>query len=269
MSSLKLLMQNYSDSEDESSDEERRRKRSKRKSRDESVNLEEKNLEQIEESSEPKNDDESDHKRDEELKLKKDAESSDSEKNEDYDLESRLSLKMQDNARMVYLEDDFFTLGSDERDEEMNDNSNTSIIDDDDDEENHANRIDKVNIETDASSQNNNEDLADKLSSSRYSPKSFHRLLVGLDEQNIQIPDAPVEQCSDELTQKVINYHNKMKQGIDMNKSIQCMKSFRNPSIYEKLISFCNIDEFGTNLPSEIFDPDLFREKESHHDTSI
>lgn len=34
-----------------------------------------------------------------------------------------------------------------------------------------------------------------------------------------------------------------------MNYIIQRKKEFRNPSIYEKLIQFCAIDELGTNYP--------------------
>ena len=34
-----------------------------------------------------------------------------------------------------------------------------------------------------------------------------------------------------------------------MNKKIQRNKGFRNPSIYEKFIDYCKIDEFGTNYP--------------------
>ena len=33
--------------------------------------------------------------------------------------------------------------------------------------------------------------------------------------------------------------------GYDYNKMIQKKKAFRNPSIYEKLILFCEIDELG------------------------
>ena len=33
--------------------------------------------------------------------------------------------------------------------------------------------------------------------------------------------------------------------GYDFNKIIQKKKAFRNPSIYEKLILHCGIDEFG------------------------
>ncbi|EPQ18973.1 SAP30-binding protein [Myotis brandtii] len=50
-------------------------------------------------------------------------------------------------------------------------------------------------------------------------------------------------------------YERKMKEGMDMNYMIQRKKEFRNPSIYEKLIQFCAIDELGTNYPKDMFDP--------------
>lgn len=43
--------------------------------------------------------------------------------------------------------------------------------------------------------------------------------------------------------------------GLDMNMMIQQRKEFRNPSIYEKLIQFCSINELGTNYPPDRFDP--------------
>ena len=50
-----------------------------------------------------------------------------------------------------------------------------------------------------------------------------------------------------------------------MNAMIQSKKSFRNPSIYEKLIQYCSIDEYGTNFPKELYDGHLFG-KESYYD---
>jgi hypothetical protein len=44
-------------------------------------------------------------------------------------------------------------------------------------------------------------------------------------------------------------YEGKVKGQLNMNDVIQTMKMFRNPSIYEKLISHLDIDEFGTNYP--------------------
>lgn len=59
-----------------------------------------------------------------------------------------------------------------------------------------------------------------------------------------------------ELHDKIIHLYEKMRTtNMDMNKVIQERKEFRNPSIYEKLIQFCDINELGTNYPPEIYDP--------------
>ncbi|XP_058845920.1 SAP30-binding protein-like isoform X3 [Acipenser ruthenus] len=50
-------------------------------------------------------------------------------------------------------------------------------------------------------------------------------------------------------------YERKLHGDIDTNSHIQNKKEFRNPSIYEKLIQYCGIDELGTNYPKDMFDP--------------
>ncbi|MCJ8734571.1 hypothetical protein PDJAM_G00236920 [Pangasius djambal] len=50
-------------------------------------------------------------------------------------------------------------------------------------------------------------------------------------------------------------YERKLHGDFDTNSHIQKKKEFRNPSIYEKLIQFCGIDELGTNYPKDMFDP--------------
>lgn len=74
-------------------------------------------------------------------------------------------------------------------------------------------------------------------------------------EYGFQLPPEPKGKCPAELQDKITNMHAKMKQGMDMNRLIQDRKEFRNPSIYEKLIQFCDINELGTNYPPEIYDP--------------
>lgn len=70
------------------------------------------------------------------------------------------------------------------------------------------------------------------------------------------LPPEPKGKCPQELQEKINLLHEKMKlHNMDMNRVIQERKEFRNPSIYEKLISFCDINEFGTNYPPEIYDP--------------
>lgn len=87
------------------------------------------------------------------------------------------------------------------------------------------------------------------------SPVSFHRSLLNLKKNEIQLPIDPKGRCSKSLQEKIGELYDKKKLGKDMNASIQKRKDFRNPSIYEKLIQFCNIDEQGTNYPPETYDP--------------
>ncbi|XP_017123309.1 SAP30-binding protein [Drosophila elegans] len=71
-----------------------------------------------------------------------------------------------------------------------------------------------------------------------------------------QLPPEPKGKPSAELVAKITKMYTKMRQtNMDMNRVIQDRKEFRNPSIYDKLISFCDINEFGTNYPPEIYDP--------------
>ncbi|EDW47082.1 SAP30-binding protein [Drosophila sechellia] len=71
-----------------------------------------------------------------------------------------------------------------------------------------------------------------------------------------QLPPEPKGKPSAELVAKITKMYTKMSQtNMDMNRVIQDRKEFRNPSIYDKLISFCDINEFGTNYPPEIYDP--------------
>lgn len=44
----------------------------------------------------------------------------------------------------------------------------------------------------------------------------------------------------------------------DLNQYIQQKKSFRNPSIYDKLIQFCGINELGTNFPKDFYDTSVY-----------
>lgn len=76
------------------------------------------------------------------------------------------------------------------------------------------------------------------------------------DSFGVTIPPEPPGQCPPELQEKISKLYRKMETGgLDMNKVIQQRKDFRNPSIYEKLIQFCSINELGTNYSPDRFDP--------------
>lgn len=80
------------------------------------------------------------------------------------------------------------------------------------------------------------------------------------------LPPEPTNPCPKDLQDKITKLYDQMQNGgLDMNDVIQNRKAFRNPSIYEKLIDFCNLNEFGTNYPAEIYDP-LKWGKESYYD---
>ena len=84
--------------------------------------------------------------------------------------------------------------------------------------------------------------------------------------EGIQLPPEPAGLCSPRI-QEAVNkaMQKKLEFGYDMNAVIQKKKGFRNPSIYEKLIQFCEIDEHGTNFPKDLYDGHLFG-KESYYD---
>lgn len=82
------------------------------------------------------------------------------------------------------------------------------------------------------------------------------------------LPPEPKTKVNPKLQEMVTNIVQKMNNNpdYDLNQFIQHKKSFRNPSIYDKLIQYCEINELGTNFPKEFFDvsiygPDSFYEE--------
>ena len=80
----------------------------------------------------------------------------------------------------------------------------------------------------------------------------------------VQLPPEPPGRCSRELEEKIAGYLKK-KEGMDLNRHLQERKDLRNPSIYEKLVEICKLDQFGTNYPEHLFNPHEWDE-ESHYD---
>jgi len=87
-----------------------------------------------------------------------------------------------------------------------------------------------------------------------------------LDEEEDILPPEPPGRCSKQLQDKINRLHERMcKENLDINDMIQKRKDFRNPSLYEKLLQYCNIDELGTNYPPSKYDPNKWG-KESYYD---
>ncbi len=110
--------------------------------------------------------------------------------------------------------------------------------------------------EKEASQELSKSDVADKKEKEqqRHRPPTVETWCDG-----VRLPPEPPGECSRELQARIANlYRRRVETGYDMNSVIQNKKAFRNPSIYEKLIQFCDIDETGTNLPKELYDGHLF-----------
>uniref|UniRef100_A0A668V568 SAP30 binding protein n=1 Tax=Oreochromis aureus TaxID=47969 RepID=A0A668V568_OREAU len=89
----------------------------------------------------------------------------------------------------------------------------------------------------------------------------FSEKVRNMSPDEIKIPPEPPGRCSSHLQEKIHKlYERKLHGDFDTNAHIQQKKEFRNPSIYEKLIQFCAIDELGTNYPKDMFDPHAWSE---------
>ncbi|CAF1119163.1 unnamed protein product [Rotaria sp. Silwood1] len=90
--------------------------------------------------------------------------------------------------------------------------------------------------------------------------------LIFPEDADIRIPPEPIKGCSAKLEKKFEDYYKRFKKtGVDQNVRIQELKDFRNPCMYEKMISHLNIDEIGTNFPQELYDPHWWG-KESYYE---
>jgi len=79
------------------------------------------------------------------------------------------------------------------------------------------------------------------------------------DKYGFQLPPESKGEPDPKLQETITNINQKIKNSkFDLNKYIQDRKDFRNPSIYDKLIQFCNINELGTNFPPEIYDVSIY-----------
>lgn len=81
----------------------------------------------------------------------------------------------------------------------------------------------------------------------------------------VELPPEPAGSCPKALQDKVAaTLEKKSRLGLDVNRDLQQLKDFRNPSIYEKLVHFCNIDEFGSSFPEHLPQPREWGEESSY-----
>eukprot|EP01132_Coremiostelium_polycephalum_P010955 gene10955-13419_t len=69
------------------------------------------------------------------------------------------------------------------------------------------------------------------------------------------LPPEPEGEVDSIIKEKILRYHKMKQEGISINENLRSSSAFKNPFILEKLISFCEIKENGSNFAKEIFDP--------------
>ncbi|XP_041366491.1 SAP30-binding protein-like isoform X2 [Gigantopelta aegis] len=126
---------------------------------------------------------------------------------------------------------------------------------------------DEDHVETDEDEDEENKDVEQHVGAlDAQDASALSRSVRNKSLDEIEIPPEPPGKCSPAVQEKILKNYEKMKKGnLNLNISIQRRKDFRNPSIYEKLIEYCQIDEKGTNFPPDIFDPHMWT-KESFYD---
>uniref|UniRef100_A0A3P9AX20 SAP30 binding protein n=1 Tax=Maylandia zebra TaxID=106582 RepID=A0A3P9AX20_9CICH len=121
------------------------------------------------------------------------------------------------------------------------------------------------NSEVDESDEGRDADDFEISEAEKKDPKElvalFSEKVRNMSPDEIKIPPEHPGRCSSHLQEKIHKlYERKLHGDFDVNAHIQQKKEFRNPSIYEKLIQFCAIDELGTNYPKDMFEPHAWSE---------
>jgi hypothetical protein len=80
----------------------------------------------------------------------------------------------------------------------------------------------------------------------------------------IVLPPPPPGKTDSRIAEKLRIMSEQHRAGHDFNKYIRNKKSFRNPSIYSKLIQYFEVEEGGSNFPKDAFDPRAYKLDEKH-----
>lgn len=126
-----------------------------------------------------------------------------------------------------------------------------------DNEEMQENITDEDESESESSSEEDEAQNDDNASQHEGSDKDFNEIYVK--KYGYSLPPEPTSKLNPKFQENITNLHQKIvNHGFDLNKYIQDKKEFRNPSIYDKLIQFCDINELGTNFSEEIYNPKIY-----------
>ncbi|GAM28541.1 hypothetical protein SAMD00019534_117170 [Acytostelium subglobosum LB1] len=101
-------------------------------------------------------------------------------------------------------------------------------------------------------------------------PQSTNPSFSGL-YPNVSSPflPEPEGELDERMKEKIMKYHKMKLEGISFNETLRNSSAFNNPSILEKLISFCEIKENGSNLPLTYYNPNAYKPEEYYDQLEI
>lgn len=77
------------------------------------------------------------------------------------------------------------------------------------------------------------------------------------------VPREPSDAVEEGLQRKVENFHHKVSNGLNFNSYLRNRK-FHNPSFLDEVAARYDIDQFGTNYPSSLYDPSNLKEEDMY-----
>jgi hypothetical protein len=114
-------------------------------------------------------------------------------------------------------------------------------------------------VQDDASDEEANHAEAEPEDDQSESQQEEDKKVKYFKKYGFHLPPEPTTKLDQKFQDNVTNLFQKISNSdFDLNQYIQDKKEFRNPSIYDKLIQFCDINELGTNFPPEIFDVSIY-----------
>ena len=69
------------------------------------------------------------------------------------------------------------------------------------------------------------------------------------------VPDSPPGDLNPKALERHLSYVDKLSKGMHVNDHIRNAKKFRNPCLLDKLVAMIGVQEFGSNYPTDLYDP--------------
>ena len=79
------------------------------------------------------------------------------------------------------------------------------------------------------------------------------------------VPDSPPGDLNPKALERHLSYVDKLSKGMHVNDHIRNAKKFRNPCLLDKLVAMIGVQEFGSNYPTDLYDPNSLT-REEHYD---